>query len=236
MSIGMRIKELRKQKKLTQVELSKLLSVTQAAISRYESDTQYPGSQFLMGLSSALFVNLNWLITGTGSMFNDVPAHVELDTNPVYSQSSQPSQPPQPLLCLPIIPDIAAGHAIDVTNAEPLATLRLPRSLLPLSPPYYCFRVSGISMIPTVHPADLVIVSGSYHDIDLDNCLCAFRTADGIILKRLALDHSTRSGFLLSDNPAIRPLHYTADTPDLTLVGIVIALFRSFIPHLSRIP
>jgi len=226
MNTADRVKLLLNKIGMTQKKFAHSIGISPARLNNYFASRSRISQAILVEIASVYNVNLTWLLTGTGSMFNNVPAHVEhaapADLSPVQSDRSA-------FYSLPVIPDIAAGPAIDVTNAEPLATLRLPRSFLPLSPPYYCFRVSGTSMIPTVQPADLVIVSASYLDIDLDNRLCAFRTADGIILKRLALDHSTRSGFLLSDNPAIRPLHYTADTPDLTLVGVVVALYRTFI-------
>lgn len=67
MSIGNRIKESRKAKRLSQPELSNLCGwESQTRISNYERDFRTPNLQDLERIADALEVNLNWLATGQG--------------------------------------------------------------------------------------------------------------------------------------------------------------------------
>ena len=69
MSVGIRLRELRKSLKLSQLEFSASLNVTQSAISQIEKNIISPSFDILTKISNTYFINLNWLITGEGSMF-----------------------------------------------------------------------------------------------------------------------------------------------------------------------
>ncbi len=66
MSIGQRVKSLRKERKLSQAELSKKLGIDQSLISYLESG-RGTGSSHIASLAHALGVNAHWLETGIGS-------------------------------------------------------------------------------------------------------------------------------------------------------------------------
>lgn len=66
MTLGERIKEIRKDNKLTQKDFADKLSVSRPFISRIEADKEKP-SESLMKLMSATFgIELDWLMTETG--------------------------------------------------------------------------------------------------------------------------------------------------------------------------
>jgi transcriptional regulator with XRE-family HTH domain len=71
MSISTRIKDLRKAKKLSQVQFSKLIQVSQRL---YHSMKTAPGALIQLSLARyrALHVNLNWLLTASGEMFREL--------------------------------------------------------------------------------------------------------------------------------------------------------------------
>lgn len=66
MTLGERIKEIRKDNKLTQKEFANKISVSRPFISRIEADKEKP-SESLMKLISATFgIELDWIMQGTG--------------------------------------------------------------------------------------------------------------------------------------------------------------------------
>ena len=66
MTLGERIKEIRKDNKLTQKEFADKISVSRPFISRIETDKEKP-SESLMKLMSATFgIELDWIMQGTG--------------------------------------------------------------------------------------------------------------------------------------------------------------------------
>jgi len=63
---GQRLRTVRKQRKLMQTELAKMIGVTQTAISRYELGLDIPGGPILQKLLTALEINYLWYIDGVG--------------------------------------------------------------------------------------------------------------------------------------------------------------------------
>ena len=62
MTIGKKIKELRKQKKLTQKRLSKLTGIAEITIRQYEADKYNPKMENLQKIANALSVSIVELI------------------------------------------------------------------------------------------------------------------------------------------------------------------------------
>jgi transcriptional regulator with XRE-family HTH domain len=69
MTFGQRLIEFRKVGKISQNDLAQLLNCSQANISRYEKDEFYPSNNALDILQKTYGLNLNWLISGEGTMF-----------------------------------------------------------------------------------------------------------------------------------------------------------------------
>ena len=61
MGIGMRLKEAREAKKLTQKDLGELVGVTGSAITNYEAEKSHPKEQILYKLIEVLEVDANFL-------------------------------------------------------------------------------------------------------------------------------------------------------------------------------
>jgi transcriptional regulator with XRE-family HTH domain len=67
MTLGLRIRTLRKNKKMTQTQLAKAAGVSQATISDYERDqVPNPRSNELLRIAAALETNPEFLVTGEG--------------------------------------------------------------------------------------------------------------------------------------------------------------------------
>jgi SOS-response transcriptional repressor LexA len=214
MSISNRIKELRTQKKLSQFQFSRKLQVSQASISQYESGTRSPDNTFLTKTCETFDVNLNWLLTGKGSMFQE-PEYMVLTDNE--------------FLHLPVVAHIAAGLPIEVVEDEPLEWIDVPRTVLSLPPPYIVFKVDGDSMEPLILEGDYVIMSRDWRGEELHGKICGFRTDDGITLKKLMLQPKQKTAWLMPINHGkYEPKAYTKDTEDFYMFGVLVALIRKF--------
>lgn len=62
MTIGIKIKELRKRKGITQKELAEELNITDSAITRYESGKREPNIDMINKIAAALGVSINELL------------------------------------------------------------------------------------------------------------------------------------------------------------------------------
>ena len=68
-TIGERLKQIRKDCKLTQSEFGNALGVTKQAIANVESNHSNPSIDFLCKLIEIYNININWLISGIGETF-----------------------------------------------------------------------------------------------------------------------------------------------------------------------
>lgn len=62
MSFGENLKNIRKQRGVTQEELAEILGVSRQAISKWESDSGYPETQKLLVISKTLQVSIDYLL------------------------------------------------------------------------------------------------------------------------------------------------------------------------------
>ena len=69
MEIGIRLKQLRKALKLTQVEFALRLKVSKGFLSNLEKGIRQPSDQLLKLISYEFSSSENWLISGEGEMF-----------------------------------------------------------------------------------------------------------------------------------------------------------------------
>lgn len=214
MSISTRIKELRREKKLSQVQFSKLIKVSQASVSQYENGSRSPDSAFLSKICEHLNVNLNWLLTGSGPMFQELQ---QVDASFLGDTIS-----------VPIVGEIAAGQPAEEFFEEPYSLLDLPRALLSFSPPYMVFRVSGDSMAPFVLPGDLVVCSQDWREVDTSGKIMAFRCEDGITLKKLVEDYKRKVTMLVPLNSHYEPMIYSEGDPDIVMIGILDLCIRRY--------
>lgn len=214
MDISSRIKQLRDQKKLNQASFAQVLGTSQAAISRYEKGERMPGSEFLSKLSNVYGVNISWILTGEGD---------------IYDNDRAREGPFTKFLRLPVVGDIAAGLPIEVIPEEPSEYIEVSTTLLTLPPPYFVFRVDGESMLPVIYPGDYVVISTDWRGIkSLHQRICAFRTADGITLKQYVDDRKHKTIWLFPINSSFTPIPFNKSTEDFHLIGVLILSIRKY--------
>lgn len=68
-----RLKEIRKELRLTQKEFAKKLGITDSGISRLEKGQNQLTDQMIRSICREFNVNYSWLVSGTGDMFVEVP-------------------------------------------------------------------------------------------------------------------------------------------------------------------
>ena len=197
---------------MNQATFAAALGASQAAISRYEKGERVPDSEFLSKLSSIFGVNTNWLLTGSGDMFN----------------SSRVREADPHIIDIPVVSSIAAGSPIQAFEDDPLDILQVPAAFLTLPPPYYAFRVEGESMSPFILDGDIVILSRDWRGLKLNNRICGFRTADGITLKKMVIQPRQKTTWLMPLNHSYEPIPYNKDTEDLTFFGVLCLSLRYY--------
>ena len=209
-----RLLTIRKDMQLTQVQFAKKLGITQNVYTRYETG-KLDLPEHLKEKLHQIGVNLNWLITGKGPMFQEL---IPMDASIL-----------EDTIRLPISAEIAAGEPCEVVLDEPLGYLNIPRSLLNLPPPYFMFRVKGRSMEPHILHGDIVICSQTYPaPHELSGKIMAFRTHDGITLKKLFLDDKNRIMWLMPINHEFSPVPYDEDGEEIVMIGLLDIAIRSF--------
>lgn len=73
MTIGERIKKIRKKEKLTQSEFASRIGLSQNTIANYELDRRIPSEQVNISICREFNVNHNWLVDGKGEPFLPEP-------------------------------------------------------------------------------------------------------------------------------------------------------------------
>ena len=77
MSVGERITELRKEQKISQFQLAKLLQVSRQAVSKWENDLAMPDTENMIRLADILDTDIEYLSSGRRNMGRRPPVIVE---------------------------------------------------------------------------------------------------------------------------------------------------------------
>ncbi len=208
-----RLAELIKSLGLTQAAFAVSINASPGNVSEWLSKAnKNPSLDALVRICEKHRVNLNWLLTGEGQMFTDVT----VVTGPLGGSVQR----------MPILAEIAGGEPLEVYNDEPLGYIDVPLGMLHYPPPYYVFRVSGRSMEPWLMDGDTVVISRDWRGLKLRDKIIAFRTPDGITLKKYVVDG--RRAWLWPLNRDFSPIPYYRDTADLRMLGILDISIRQF--------
>lgn len=143
-----------------------------------------PSIDTLKRISDTHNVNLNWLITGEGEMFNN----------------KRTREGKSPRIRLPELGDIADGAPIEIILEEDLRYIEVSLDLLHSSPPYLVFNVAGESMCPFLEPGDVVVCSQDWRNVETNGKIMAFRTPDGITVKTLREYYPHKTTWLMPIN------------------------------------
>lgn len=202
--------------RLSKKKFAESIGVSQGNVSDwFNKPNARPSIDALKRISDTHNINLNWLITGKGDMYNSTHA---LEKPPGLG-----------VLSLPVYAEIAAGIGIEAEELEPTESITIPREIIIDIPgPYYCFKVNGLSMEPELHTGDYAIIAGWQFDVDYDGALCAFRSCDGLLIKRLFYDHKCKRCILVPLNPTHKLMIYDEHSSDIQIIGRLVAVLRKY--------
>ena len=126
-----------------------IIGSNEANVRGYKSKVM-PKFDFLEKIARNLDVNLKWLLTGEGSMFNDENKAL-LEVMPSDDESAT----------IPLVDISVAAGCGGYDNPEYLEivdSIRMPFSMIRRHAKYFCIRVKGESMAPTILDSSYVIV------------------------------------------------------------------------------
>lgn len=205
-SIAERIKQLRKNKGLTQKELGRKVGVTSVTISKWELDIAIPKSKSAIELCKVFNVDLQWLMRGVGKSIN-------FGISPVKSNEE--------IVKVPYFDDIqaSAGNGCEVLFEKADYELIMPEFFFQnVSKNLVCLKVTGDSMEPEFK--DGSILSIDIKDKKIKDGHCYVVNHNGL-LRLKCLEKIPNGVVLKSYNPMYKDVVVT-DSEIFCVVGRVV--------------
>lgn len=142
MTLGERIKELRKAKNLTQQEFADQIGTTRNNIAGYETGRREPSAAAVNLIITKLNVSETWLRTGDGEMFNQVSKEDELSAAVHKLLSGETSEFKTSLIKIladlgPREWDILEGYALKLVQDKPAQTMTIEQEARAEADRYY---------------------------------------------------------------------------------------------------
>lgn len=197
------LKEARKAKRLTQVEVAKYIGITQGGYSGWESGTTNIDSESLSKLADLFGVSADYLIGNTDS-------------------TGKPSA-----IRIPVLGSVPAGIPIEAIE-DILDWEEIPAAMTSGDREYFALQVQGDSMWPEILPGDVVIVERKPCCNSGDICVVYVNGSDAT-LKTVKLDEEARTMTIVPKNPNYAPRTFSdkeiRELP-VSIAGVVVELRR----------
>jgi phage repressor protein C with HTH and peptisase S24 domain len=212
--IGARLRQARKEAKLTQEELARLAGLTQSAIAELESGRSQDTPRILE-LAKAVNKSPEWLrgerhaVKHKGLVPTPAPAADgfvpvgRFDVSFSMGPGALVADHPEPL-----------GYWLIESQWLNGLTRALPDMIA-------IVKGAGDSMIPTLMPDDWLVVDRTQTRLTREG-IYAIRVGDDVWIKRLSLNLREKTVRVISDNPTT-PVQ-TVEESDLTVIGRIIAI------------
>lgn len=175
MTMGERIKKLRIARGYTQIEFAKMLGITQAQVSQYESDINTPRPSMLKKIAKVLNISTEELSGFYDLYFYDIEQIKKEDLDlikviPVFSV------------------EVSAGNGVFPETFCPEEVITIPN----YKNVDYAFKVTGDSMAPILNKGDIILIKATPEAYNGDMIVALFdnllvvkwfvKKADNIIL------------------------------------------------------
>ena len=214
-TLGTRLKDLRKEKKLTQQQLADAIGVSKTSVIYWEKDENTPKHESMVALERVFNTTSNWLLTGKSS-------GAKLDNNVDIANKIELIGRP-----IPVISWIAAGS---FSTTEAVVKDTEVEEWLPPNKDCgkngYGLIVTGISMSPKFEVGDRIYVNPDIQTFDLVSGDLVIVSCSGdteATFKKLIIEGSGQ--YLQPLNPDW-PEQIIKLTDDCRLVGKVVGLYR----------
>ncbi len=214
MSFGKRLKEVLKKLNLTQTALSKEIGTSNVVINRYVKSKTTPDYNFLNKLAAIYNININWLLTGEGSIF---PTRNVKNIND------------RDYYFLPIIDSVSCGSPMEIESAEPLDHIMLDtNSLSGNFNDYFAFYASGNSMSPFISNGDVIVVKQNDDWNVADDRVCVINVDGEITLKKVKIFSEGKEILLQPYNKDYAPILLDKEKAlNSRLIGIAVMSVRN---------
>lgn len=186
--VNFRLKELRRQAKMTQADLSKALNIEQSSIAKYESPNKpvTPPPDRLLQIANFFGVSVDFLLGNS-----NVP-------NPTSLSARQITR-------VPVLGDVAAGIPIEAIT-DILDYEEIDASLA-ASGEFFGLRIKGASMEPRIRDGDVVIVR-KQETAETGDTVVVLVNGDSATVKKIK--YGSDGITLIPSNPAYDPMFYSA--------------------------
>jgi phage repressor protein C with HTH and peptisase S24 domain len=212
--VGERLSLVRREFRMTQGELSEKLGINQNTLSQYEKGQRKVPDDIKQALADLFHVNIDWLVTGRGSM-ESLP-------------EAASAEPEDEIVYLDIL-DVKASAGYGIENYEPGVKGRMPFAASALKPhnakKTKIFEVSGDSMEPTLMNGDLVMFVEN--DTSGNGIFLLNRNGE-LFVKRLRQFPGLNRITVISDNSKFPTEEVDLMKENVHIIGKVISQIRWF--------
>lgn len=198
-----RIKELRLSKAIKQVDFAKMLGVSQATVSGWESEKYQPDRDTLIKMASYFDVSVDYLI----------------GNSPVKKEKKKGVQ-------IPVLGEVRAGYPMEavenIIDYEEIDEETARRG------EFFALRIKGDSMEPRFVEGDVVIVR-KQETADSGDIVVALVNGDSATIKKLKRHQNGIT--LVPSNAAYEPMYYSSEEImelPVTILGKVVELRAKF--------
>lgn len=202
-----RVKELRKQKHITQEELGKVLDIQKAAISKYENGRAEPSTEVLKKMSAYFGVSIDYLLGNS-------PAKLS-------AQKSGRG------VRIPVLGRVVAG--IPIEAVEEILDYEEITPELAATGEFFALQVKGSSMEPTLRDGDVVIVK-KQPTVDSGDIAIVLVNGNDATVKEIK--ESPAGITLIGHNVAVYTPHFYSnhdiESLPIQIIGKVVEMRRKF--------
>lgn len=224
-----RLREVRMDTEMSQAQFARMFGLPQSTYAQYEKGGRSIPDELKASISTALNINLHWLITGNGSKYLPYDGPDEKTIQKIYEEmDNQENKVHANSECTTLlIPmtnmKLSAGHGWDWDSDESFTGELLP---VPMKiarrfdgNKLIAATVKGDSMEPTLHDGEPVAYVREFENGD---GIYALAILDEVYIKRLSIDRLKREITIISDNPKYPAKTYPMDQEGLQVLGKVV--------------
>ncbi|WP_308541800.1 XRE family transcriptional regulator [uncultured Oscillibacter sp.] len=178
-----RLKELRSQRGLRQIDFAKDMGILQSTLSSWENGRYEPDSEMLIKIANYFGVTVDYLLGG----------------EKVSSSTKTKGK------WIPVLGDVAAG--IPIEAIEDIVDYEEIDAALAATGDFFGLRIKGSSMEPRIREGDVVIVR-KQDDVDTGDTAVVMVNGDSATVKRIKKEPDG-SLVLIPNNPAYDAQHFS---------------------------
>ena len=199
-----RVKNLRKEKGISQQELAQMLYVNQTAVSQWERGVTNPSTDTVIALANIFGVSVDYLLGNSDYPGAPTPAGVQI----------------------PVLGNVQAG--LPISAVQDILDYEEITPELAATGEFFALRIKGKSMEPRMMEGDVVIIR-QQDDADTGDTVVVLVNGDEATVKRLK--KRPEGIMLVPNNPTFEPLFYSnrdiAELP-VRIIGKVVELRGKF--------